>query len=199
MSVALKREKFSYADYRELPDTPRVELIEGEFFVSPAPNIDHQEISLEITYKLVGHVKRHGLGKVLEAPTDVVLSLHNVVQPDILFISKERYHLFTKANVRGAPDLIIEILSPGHEARDKATKKSLYEQHGIKEYWIVDPVLRKITVMALKEKRFEVVGVYGRGTVAKSRLLPGFQVATTTLFGSDKLSKVRSGTKKLSH
>ena len=147
--VATKtRGKFTYEDYRNTPDDVRYELHGGELITVPAPNMTHQGISTILLRLIDTLVYLKKLGKVYHAPTDVVFSDNEVVQPDLVFVSNERSHILTENNIRGAPDLIIEILSPSTAGRDRTFKRTLYERHGVKEYWMVDASARNITVLS---------------------------------------------------
>ena len=127
-------------------------------------------------------VERHDLGKVLFAPTDVVLTDTDIVQPDVLFISNEREHIITEANIQGAPDLVVEILSPSTSSRDWREKRDLYAKHGVNEYWVVDTVNRVIFLMLLKDAVLEIVETYASGDVLISPTLTGFEVSVDDLF-----------------
>ena len=133
------RIKFTYTDYLLLPEGDRRELIEGDFYMVPSPSFRHQSISRDISTPLWDYVRTNGLGVVVWAPMDVVLTQESVVQPDILFISNERREIITDNNISGAPDLVVEILSPSTADRDRELKLRLYARHGVREYWIVDP------------------------------------------------------------
>ena len=138
--------RLTYADYLETSDDERYELLKGELVMSPSPKEIHQHIS-GILYLAIGaFVRERSLGKVYFAPFDVVLSDTNVVQPDLLFVSNERAGIITQDNVQGAPDLVVEILSPATAERDRTLKLDLYAQYGVKEYWIVDPDAETSTV-----------------------------------------------------
>ena len=106
-----------------------------------------------------------------------MLSDTDVVQPDLLFVSHDRIGIVTPDNVQGAPDLVVEILSPATAERDRTIKLDLYAQHGVKEYWIVDPDAKTITVLLRGESRFEVDGIYGEGQSLRSPTLAAFSVA----------------------
>ena len=113
----------------------------------------------------------------------MVLSNTDVVQPDLLFVSNERAHLLLGgANVRGAPDLVVEILSPSTAGRDRTLKRALYVKHGVKEYWLVDPDARTVTVLRLGEGAFEVEAIYGEGQTMSSPTLTGFSVGLNEIF-----------------
>ena len=166
--------KHTYADYLETSDDERYELLHGELVMAPAPREIHQYVLINLIIAIGASVKKHNLGEVYSAPTDVVLSDLNVVQPDLLFISNERAHSITPDNIQGAPDLVVEILSPATAERDRNVKFELYAEHGVHEYWIVDPDARTITVFLLDEGAFEEVDTYSEGETLTSPMLTGF-------------------------
>ena len=173
--------KFTYRDYVLLPELDRRELIEGDFFMVPAPNIKHQEIVGNLGAILRAHVRGHGLGKLLLAPTDVVLSDEDVVQPDLLFVSNERRDIITEDNVAGAPDLVIEVLSPSTAERDTKLKLTLYARAGVSEYWIVDPDEESVEVLELGPEGRRSTRTYASGKVS-SPALPGLDVEVGSIF-----------------
>ena len=130
MSVPNPRIKLTYRDYARTPDDERYELLDGELIRMTAPAEIHQRVSILLGWRLIEFVTEHGLGRVYQAPFDVVLSDTDVVQPDLLFVSHERAHLVTAANVQGAPDLVVEILSPSSVERDRTLKRRLYARRG---------------------------------------------------------------------
>ena len=136
--------KLTYEDYRKTPDDERWELLNGELIMPPSPTIAHQRVSRRLERRLDTFVEERGLGEVFYAPCDVVLSDVNVVQPDLLFVSTEQAHIITRENIRGAPDLVVEILSPSTASRDWRDKLDLYAEHGVKEYWVVDPDAQRV-------------------------------------------------------
>ena len=176
--------KFSYRDYKSLPesDTKRYELIEGELIVVPSPSTYHQRIAGNLEYILREFVRRYNLGYIYDAPCDVVLSEENVLQPDILFITRERSEIITEENIQGPPDLVIEILSPSTAERDRTHKRTLYARHGVREYWIVDPDERTIKIMILKEKGLDVVSLYQGEARVESPLLSGLVIDLNQIF-----------------
>jgi Uma2 family endonuclease len=161
----------------ELPETNQpTEIWHGRLIMAPAPLPIHQIISSRIQDALRRWVTRHRLGLVLYAPVDVVLTPKLVVQPDVLFISKARMHLI-KEHVKGAPDLVVEIVSPDRRKRDYKDKKDQYEAHGVREYWIIDPDKEHIEVWFLNEESFfEAAGRFVGKQHAVSKLLTGFKV-----------------------
>lgn len=183
MALAFKSPRHTYEDYCKLPDKPRVELFDGEFLLSPAPNTAHARAASRLFRILDAWVNARSLGDVFFAPVDVVLSEHNVVQPDILFISKERAGIITKPNVQGAPDLVIEIVSPHNRTRDTLLKRAFYEKYRVHEYWIVDPEEESITVLSLQSGHFAVKGEYSGKDVLQSGVLAGFRLSVQDIFG----------------
>ncbi len=176
--------KFTYQDYLHTPDDQRYELLDGELIMAPAPNLGHQRIDTRLGSLLHTFAQEKGLGEVFHAPCDVVLSNTDVVQPDLLFISNERAHLLLGGdNVLGAPDLVVEILSPSTAGRDRTLKRVLYAKHGVKEYWLVDPDARTVTVLQLAEGAFEVEAIYGEGQAMTSPMLVGFTANLNEIFG----------------
>lgn len=180
--MARAKIKFTYKDYLQLPEDKRYELIEGEFFMVPSPGYLHQAISKRVFRALDDYVRSLGLGEVLYAPLDVILSEENVLQPDILFISKERLDIITDKNIQGAPDLVIEILSPATAERDRGLKQKLYARFGVQECWLVDPDRKVIEVISLREKGFESTGVYREEAILKSPLLKGISIKVREIF-----------------
>ena len=177
--------KFTYEDYQHTPDDQRYELLDGELIMVPAPNLGHQRIGTQLGWRLAQFVTERGLGEVFFAPCDVVLSNTDVVQPDLLFVSHERAHLLLGgANVLGAPDLVVEILSPSTAGRDRKLKRALYAKHGVREYWLVDPDGQTVTVLRLDGDTFEVVSLYGEGETMTSLTLEGFAVELNEIFGA---------------
>ena len=175
--------KFTYEDYQHTPEDQRYELLDGELIMAPAPNLGHQRIDARLGVLLYTFVEQRGLGEVFFAPCDVVLSNTDVVQPDLLFVSNERAHLLLGgANVLGAPDLVVEVLSPSTAGRDRTLKRALYAKHGVKEYWLVDPDARTATVLRLGEGAFEVEAIYGEGQTMASPTLAGFTIDLNEIF-----------------
>ncbi len=142
-------------DYEALPDEPRCELIYGSLFVSPSPSLLHQLVSGILYERLRACAKGNG-SRVIFAPLDVCLSEHSVVQPDLLYISRRRRDIVGE-RIEGAPDLLVEILSPGTARRDRGEKLRLYAESGVREYWIVDPTEQQIEFLHNEAGRFVVV------------------------------------------
>ena len=186
MGKAASKIKLTYEDYRNAPESERerYELYEGELVMVPSPKEYHQRISRNLGFLLYAFVKRHELGSVYSAPFDVILDEHTVLQPDILFVSKDRSEVIVQEGIRGAPDLVIEILSEATAKRDRTYKKALYARYGVKEYWLVDPADETIEVLVLKESGYELASKYTRGgkTPFKSPLLKGLSIDLNEVF-----------------
>ena len=182
MVTATTRVRFTYEDYLNTPEDKRYELLDGELIMVASPNIPHQRAERELAFQVIGFVKRHDLGVVLFAPTDVILSDTDVVQPDLLFVSHERAHIISHDAIHGAPDLVVEILSPSTAQRDLTFKRRLYAKHGVKEYWQVNIDDRRITVLSLGDNDYEVAAIYGSGETLTSPVLPGFALAIDEIF-----------------
>ena len=177
--------KFTYDDYRTAPEDRRYELLDGDLIVAPVPSLKHQRVLLALAGLLDRFVKEAGLGEVLPAPCDVVLSDTDVVQPDLLFISRERTHLVRNGdNVQGAPDLVVEILSPATADRDRGYKRALYARHAVAEYWLVDPVAETITVHLLREGSLVATETCRRGETLHSPTLRGFEANPGDVFAA---------------
>jgi Uma2 family endonuclease len=147
--------KFNYQDYLQLPEDKRYEIIEGDLFMVPSPNERHQHILSNILYVLFDYVRKNKLGAVYCAPFDVLFSEEDIVQPDIIFVSNKNKKIITKDNIKGAPDLLVEILSPSTSKRDIGIKKKLYARHSVREYWVVDPEGEMVDLFNLKGREFE--------------------------------------------
>ncbi len=172
----------TFSDYLETPDDERYELLGGDLLMPPSPNISHQAVQMSLGSLLYFWVMERRLGQVFSSPCDVVLSDSDVVQPDILFISNERRHIITGANVQGAPDLVVEILSPSTSGHDWTTKRELYGRHGVREYWIVDTDERTVTAFLPRDGRLEVVRTFREGDELSSFVLDGFSVDLGKIF-----------------
>jgi len=164
--------RLTYEDYRQLPAGLRYELVEGDLRMMSSPGTRHQEISKRLLGLFLEQIEKKGLGKVYQAPYDVILSEHNVVQPDLLFVSRDRLGIITPENVQGAPDLVVEILSESTQRWDRETKRRIYARYGVREMWIVDPAAEIVEVAAHNVDNLVTAGIYGPGTDVSSPLLP---------------------------
>ncbi|MGA2984230.1 MAG: Uma2 family endonuclease [Terriglobia bacterium] len=174
--------RLNYNDYCLLPNNGRrYEIIDGELFVTPSPRRAHQNVVTQLSYYLVEFVKREERGRVYVAPFDVVFSFHDVVEPDILYVSKERASVVTEKNVQGAPDLVVEVLSASTAEIDRTTKLKLYARYGVQEYWLIDPEECTAEVYRREARGFERVASLQPSDLLTTPLLPGFSVLLSKL------------------
>jgi Uma2 family endonuclease len=173
----------TYRDLQGWPDDGRrYELHDGEVVVVPAPLPRHQIAMLELAGQLRAFVRQEG-GIVLVSPIDIVFNQTNVLQPDIVvFTAARRHHVRLDEPICGAPDLVVEVLSPGTAGRDRGRKLRTFEQFRVQEYWIVDPLAECIQMHTLRQDRFELTSSSGREDDVRSGVLPGFSCAAETIF-----------------
>jgi Uma2 family endonuclease len=177
--------KLTYDDFVLFPDDgKRHELIDGEHYVTPSPNMRHQQISMNLTLMIGGWLEAHPEGRLFYAPFDVVFSKFDVVEPDVLYVSNERSNILTAPNVQGAPDLVIEIGSPSTRQRDETIKRRLYERSDVIEYWIVDPDIEVVRVYRRNGDSFARPTELSReaGDALTTSLLPGLELPLARIF-----------------
>lgn len=171
--------KLTYEDYLLLPDDGRRhEIIDGEHYVSPSPNTRHQRLTKRIARALYPF-EDAGLGEVFSAPFDVVLSIFDVVQPDVIFVTTAQAHIVNDKNVRGCPELVVEVLSESNRAYDERVKYKTYERLGGNEFWIVDPEMKSVKVFHSQNGHFVRIDT---GDTLSSPLFPGFELRVASLF-----------------
>lgn len=172
----------TYEDYANLSEGAPYQLIGGELVMTPAPSIAHQDVLRDLAFKLLSFLDRRMLGHMYFAPVDVYFNERDVFQPDILFISKDRESIIGKSRIDGVPDLVVEILSPSTAYYDLRKKYRVYEQSGVREYWIVDPEMKRVEVYENNDGTFVMLSdAEGHGSVF-SRVLHGFKVDLADLF-----------------
>ncbi len=178
--------RFTYEDYCQLSEDKRYELIDGEFYeMAPAPSSIHQRIVLKLARLLSDLVEQLGLGEVFISPFDVILSDNDVVQPDLFFVSRERLHLISIRGCEGAPDLVVEVMSPSTSRRDWELKRRLYAAYGVREYWIIDPAAGSIEVLVLSNGGYVSQGIVAGERALVSPILPGFTFPVAGIFPTD--------------
>jgi Uma2 family endonuclease len=172
-------------EYYALPEeTPSHQLVEGELIMAPAPNRYHQTISHNIELLLGNFLRQNPLGKVYDAPFDVELDEHNVFQPDKVFVSKARESILTDHGARGAPDLVIEILSPSSAALDRQRKRKVYARTGVEELWFIDPDARRVEVYRLQDDAERAAALYYEDDSFESAVLPGLAISVREVFAA---------------
>jgi Uma2 family endonuclease len=180
---AAQLEPLTIEDYRMLPETgPRYQLIEGDLYMSPAPNRYHQDISMNITLLLQAYLQKRRIGKLYCAPFDVYLNQINAHQPDIVFVSKANYSILTDAGAEGAPDFVVEILSPKTAFLDKKSKRRVYARSGVKELWLVDPDVKTISVYLLQQNADKPAATHSEEDTFTSSHFPGLKISAAKIF-----------------
>jgi Uma2 family endonuclease len=167
-------------------DTPddgnRYEVIDGALYVTPPPNWGHQYGLGRLFLVVAAHVYERGLGKVVTAPVGVVLDADNGVEPDLVYVSNERLHLISERGVEGAPDLVVEVLSPSTRSKDRGVKLRRYAAAGVPHYWMLDPRTRTLEARRLGTGGYELVGTYSPGAVFRPELFPGLEIPIDALW-----------------
>ena len=182
MVVTGAKVKFTYEDYCNAPEDRRYELHDGDLILVPSSKEQHQRASLDIATELMLFARRTGVGKVYIAPFDIVFSDNDVVQPDVIFVSNDRLGIITADNIQGAPDLVVEVLSPSTAHRDRTFKRSLYARHGVTEFWLVDPDARTIEVLLLDVNGYDIAGTFGAGETLTSPTITDFTLNIDDIF-----------------
>ena len=175
----------TYEDYVRLPQDGKIhEIIRGKHYNHPAPAVRHQLISSNIARIMSNFIFNNNLGFWLNAPCDVVLDKYNIVQPDHIFISKENEKIITAKNIKGTPDLIIEITSPNDPDYDKKTKFKLYERFKVPHYWIFDSEENRIYeyVLDRKKGKYKLRKVWEKGETFNPALFPNLKVKVNDFF-----------------
>ena len=174
---------WTYKDYAALPDDGhRYEIVDGVLYMAPSPNKGHQNAAFEIASYLRTHVKLAGLGQVYIAPFDVELNPRTVVQPDVVVVLNQNLDRITESRIIGAPDLVVEVSSPGTVGYEREKKQRAYALAGVPEYWIADPWSRTVEVLTLEEGGYRSLGVFEGKAVLPSEVVPDFLVHVEQFF-----------------
>ena len=189
MSSAMQaRHRWTYSELVALPDDQlRHELIDGEHFVSPSPAIPHQVILWNLTEALGPYLRANPIGTALTGTVDVKLSPHTVLVPDLVYFTAARFaDVVNEKHATAAPDLVVEILSPGTRRRDLGRKRAVYDREGVHEYWMVDPEAGSVTVLRGPRSDAGLTDVtvltLADGGILESRLFPGLQIPLREVF-----------------
>jgi len=180
--AVIEKKRYTYEDYLKTPEDGRYELIEGELIMTPSPVPKHQRISGKLYFELRKFVTENDRGEIFYAPCDVYLDDENVVQPDILFISKDRLSIIGEKNIQNAPDLVIEIISENTAYRDLVQKKRLYARFGVKEYWIVIPDEGSIEIYILKDNSYILYKAFNRDNSLESPYFKDLKISLNRIF-----------------
>jgi len=175
--------KFTYDDYRQLPDDgKRYEIIDGELYMATSPTPNHQTIVNNFSFALTAYLRAHPIGKIFPAPLEVYFTKTNLAQPDIMFISNERLDIIKPTQIKGAPDLVIEVLSPGTEKRDRTDKLKMYARFGVREYWMAKEKTAIVEIFRLQEGKLVLGARLEKTDVLTSPLFPGLEIPLTEIF-----------------
>ncbi len=185
MQQGTRDRRLTYDDFLHFPDDGlRHELIDGEHYVTPRPNLRHQTLLGSLYFEIEQFLRAHpGNGRVFMAPLDVVFTRWDIVEPDLLFVAADQGAILTEKNVQGAPALVVEIASPGTRKGDEQIKRELFDRGGVREYWIVDPDRNAVQVFRRRvDGSFVSAGALTREDVLTTPLLDGLEIRLHALF-----------------
>jgi Uma2 family endonuclease len=169
--------------YRQLPEgPPYYQLIQGKLIMSPSPTFYHQRILMRLGHYIEGYLEKHEIGEIVPAPSDVFLDEINVFQPDLYFVRNDRRKVIVKEGVRGAPTLVIEILSPSTSKQDRNEKREIYTVSGVEEMWLIDPKAQTIEAHLLAKASNAEPKVTRKPEKFTSSIFPGLRIDTAKLF-----------------
>jgi len=178
----LAAELLTVEDYRATPEGTHYQLVAGDLIMAPAPNLHHQRIVRNLSQKIGRYLSLHAIGEMLFAPCDVYLSENDVVQPDVLFVASASRGILAEDGVHGAPDLVIEVLSPVTAQLDKKSKRRIYARAGVKELWLVDPLLLQIQRYDFARDTAKPVELIEEDETFTTPLLPGLKFSAAEIF-----------------
>jgi Uma2 family endonuclease len=171
------------ADYRQMPETgPRYQLVEGRFYMSPAPNRFHQRIVVNLIHLIQSYLDKNPMGEVYVSPFDVYLTEIDAYQPDVLYVSNANAGILTDQGAEGPPDLAIEVLSPKTSFLDLGSKRNVYARTGVQELWIIDPQALTVAIYRLQEDGDTPAATYDAQAEFSSALLPGLIIRSADVF-----------------
>ena len=178
--------RLTYEDLARMPDDGmRHEIIDGVHYVTPAPIVRHQRLVTRLLVAIGSFLEVNaGIGEVFGARFDVIFTRFDVVEPDLLFVADDQRSILTEANARGAPALVVEVLSPGTKKRDLGVKKDLFDRGGVREYWIVDPEANTVTIYrrGIDSRLAKAQSLPSDADAIRTPLLPGFSLSLDRLF-----------------
>jgi Uma2 family endonuclease len=176
--------QWTYEDWLRLPDDGfRYEVLNGELHMTPPPTIAHQNVVTKLAARMHNFAEQASKGIVLVFPVGVQLPGQPVpVQPDIVFVRADRRDIIGEDYVEGAPDLVVEVLSPSNWLYDRREKLLAYQQAGVPEYWIIDYRARTVEIRVLEEGKYALLEEFSSGEMTRSQALPGFEIPVDDLF-----------------
>jgi len=182
-TIEKRAKRWTYEEYYKLEDDQRYEIIGGHLFMAPAPDTWHQDWLGDLYSLLRSFVKMNKLGRLFFAPVDVVLDQENTVQPDLVFVSSKNVGMIQARAIFGTPDLVVEVVSPTSDRRDRSQKKELYARFGVKEYWIGNAAKRSLEIFILMEGRYELHGAAEQKGKLSSLVLTGLKFDVADIQG----------------
>jgi len=197
-SIIPSDRKLTYADYLQIPeDGLRHEIVDGDHYVSPSPLRRHQRVSLKLTLAIGPFLEETGCGELYEAPCDVRLGEHTVLEPDLLVVLADHFDRQDRRGVAGPPDLVIEILSESSRSYDQVVKRRIYAREGVAEYWVVDPDAERVELYrrgpgtgADDYDRPLVFSADRRDTLG-ANLLPGLAISLDVIFDPGPAARIQ--------
>jgi Uma2 family endonuclease len=179
--------RLTYDDFLLFPedDGLRHEIIDGVHYVTPSPSLRHQDLVGRLHLALGNHLAAHpGIGRVFLSPLDVIFTIHDIVEPDLLFVEPDQLEIMTAKNIQGAPAIVVEVVSPSTRSRDERIKRALFDRGGVREYWIVDPDRSRVTVHRREGTRLDAQSALSTANhaVLTTPLIPGFSLSLSELF-----------------
>ena len=182
IDLGAPKKQATYADYLKTPEGGKFQLIAGEILEMTSPSLYHQRIITKLSTIINNFLLNHSIAEVFVAPLDVYFSDTEVYQPDILILLNESFSKMKENKIEGAPDLVVEVLSPSTAYYDLKHKKSIYEKQGVREYWIVDPIDKTLEIFELQNGKFISTGELSKNEIAKSKLISGMEVSLDIVF-----------------
>ena len=182
IDLGAPKKKATYADYLQTPEGGKFQLIAGEILEMTSPSLYHQRIITKLSTFINNFLSKHPIAEIFVAPLDVYFSDTEVYQPDIILLLTESFSKMKENKIEGAPDLVVEVLSPSTAYYDLKHKKSIYEKNGVKEYWIVDPIDKTIEIFELHNGKFISTGELSKNEIAKSKLISEMEVGLDIVF-----------------
>ncbi len=177
------RVRFRADDIWDMPDDgKRYEVIDGELYMTTAPDLDHQQPLSALLGYIWPYLRAHRVGSIFTAPVGLILDEENGIQPDLVYVSRERAGILTRRGIRGVPDMVAEVLSPSTETRDRGVKQRRYAAAGVRYYWIIDPERHTLEAYRLGERGYEFTGTYGPGERFHPELFPGLEIPIDDLW-----------------
>ena len=178
-----QRVRFKARDIWDTPDDgKRYEVIDGQLYMTPPPVPEHEDATMGLCTHLLPYLRRRRLGKLYTAPIGVELDDENGIQPDLVYVARERLHIVGRRGIEGPPDLVVEILSPSTRSRDRGVKLRRYAAAGVSHYWIIDPRSRALEAYRLVAYGYELTGKYGPGEIFRPELFPGLEIPIDDLW-----------------